>query len=294
MIETEKPAERRRGEEPCRSGAPIRTEKPRSGFGVLINTMVTDATAKRGVARSHAEQSGLTRGGGEHSDADGALIKIALCLSSWLVLSLLPASAQYRPPTLKELLKAAEQAAQAAPRDAKKRYEWADYLRKSGDFHNAAIEYLDVTVLDPTYYVAYHQLLDCKPTDDQLDEAIERLTKVEVQRPKELMLRVALSEVLEKRGETYKAARALVDLQFAEYIPPKYTAQINARVRYLLGKSRDAQTAEKAHQATQPANEDSDSTPLPLPENSGGKDFSTAKLKDSGDTDGNDHTKAQP
>jgi tetratricopeptide (TPR) repeat protein len=219
---------------------------------------------------------------------------LALCLSSWLAISLLPASAQYRPPTLKELLKGAEQAAQAAPRDAKKRYEWADCLRKSGDLHTAAIEYLEVTVLDPTYYVAYHQLLDCKPTDDQLDEAIERLTKLEDQRPKELMLRVALSEVLEKRGETYKAARALVDLQFAEYIPPKYTTQINARVRYLLGKSRDVQTTEKANQATQPASEDLDSVPLPIPENTGAKDFSTAKLKDSGETEGYGHTKLLP
>ena len=148
-----------------------------------LRTVARGAQAQRGVARSHAYCRG-----------------IALCLSVCLAISLWPASAQYRPPTLKELLKAAEQAAQATPRDAKKRYEWADYLRKSGELHKAAIEYLEVTLLDPTYYVAYHQLLDCKPSDDQLDEAIERLTKLEVQRPKELMLRVALSEVLEKRA----------------------------------------------------------------------------------------------
>jgi len=219
---------------------------------------------------------------------------IALLLGTLLFFSLSQASAQYHPPTLAEQLKVAEQAVQSAPRDAKKRFELAEILRKSGDNHKASIQYLETSVLDPSYYLAYHQLLICKPSNDQLDEAIERLTKLEEQIPKELMLRVALSEVLERRGETYKAARALVDLQFSEYIPPKYTPQINARVRYLLGKAKDQQTTEKAQQVGQTPTEDLDSVPLPIPETTAAKDLSEAKLKDSKVTEGYGHNKLLP
>jgi tetratricopeptide (TPR) repeat protein len=218
----------------------------------------------------------------------------ALLVGALLFFSLSQARAQYHPPTLAEQLKVAEQAVQSAPRDAKKRFELAELLRKTGEPHKASVQYLEVTVLDPTYYLAYHQLLTCKPSNDQLDEAIDRLTKLEAQSPKELMLRVALSEVLEQRGETYKAARALVDLQFSEYIPPKYTPQINARVRYLLGKSKDMQMTEKAQQTGQPATEDLDSVPLPIPESTAAKDLSEAKLKDSKVTEGYGHTKLLP
>jgi len=216
-----------------------------------------------------------------------------LSLISLLFLSLSRSSAQSRPPAEAAQVKAAELAIQAAPRDAKKRFELAELLRKSGDQRKASIEYLDVSALDPTYYLAYHQLINCKPTNDQLDEAIERLTKLEEQFPKELMLRVALSELLEQRGETYKAARALVDLQFSEYIPPKYTTQINTRVRYLLGKSRDANITEKAQQVGQPMGDDLDAVPLPIPESTA-KDLPEDKFKDSKVTEGYGHTKLLP
>jgi tetratricopeptide (TPR) repeat protein len=218
----------------------------------------------------------------------------AVLVGALLFLSVSQAQAQYHPPTLPEQLKVAEQAVQLAPRDAKKRFELAELLRKTGELRKASIQYLETSLLEPNYYLAYHQMLLCKPSNDQLDESIERLTKLEEQLPKELMLRIALSEVLEQRGETYKAARALVDLQFSEYIPPKYTPQINARVRYLLGKSKDMQMTEKAQQVGQTPTEDLDSVPLPIPESTAAKDLSEAKLKDSRVTEGYGHTKLLP
>jgi len=227
------------------------------------------------------------------SQTKRTLLSTVLLVAS-LFSFVLPANAQYRPLTLAEQVKVADQAVQAAPRDPKKRFEYAELLRKSGEPHKASIEYLETSVLDPSYYLAYHEMITCKPTDEQLDEAIERLTKLEEQMPKELMLRVALSEVLEKRGEIYKAARALVDLQFSEYIPARYQPQINARVRYLLGKSKDQQTTEKAQAVGTMPTDDPDAVPLPIPENTASKDLSDAKLKDSKVTEGYGHNKLLP
>jgi tetratricopeptide (TPR) repeat protein len=186
-------------------------------------------------------------------------------------------------------LKNAQQEVQKMPRDAKLRYEYAELLRKSGDLHKGAVQYLEVTSLDPTYYLAYHKLTQCQPSNEQLDEAIERLNKLEELRPKELMMRVALSEVLEKKGELYKAARALVDLQYSDVIPPKYIPKVNARIHFLLSKAKDVQTQEKSQQT----DEELDSVPLPIPEGSG-KDMSASKLKDSKVTEGYGHTKLLP
>jgi DNA-binding SARP family transcriptional activator len=181
-----------------------------------------------------------------------------------------------------------------SPRDARKRFELAEILRKSGDLKKASVQYLETTLLDPSYYLAYHQLLSCKPTNDQLDEGIERLEKLDQEHPQELMLRVALSELLEQRGETYKAARALVDLQFVDAVPTKYSAKINARVRYLMGKVKDAQTTEKAQQTVQPTADDLDAVPIPLPDTTASTDFYTDKLKDTRTNEGYGHTKLLP
>jgi len=186
-------------------------------------------------------------------------------------------------------LKIAQQDVQKTPRDAKLRYDYAELLRKSGDSHKATVQYLEVTSLDPTYYLAYHKLTMCQPSNEQLDEAIERLNKLEEIRPKELMMRVALSEVLEKRGELYKAARALVDLQYSDVIPPKYVPKVNARIHFLLSKAKDVQTTEKSQQT----DEELDSVPLPLPDGPN-KDMSASKLKDSKVTEGYGHTKLLP
>jgi len=220
---------------------------------------------------------------------------IASSLTGLSLLFVPSANAQLSAPTPSEQLELAEQAVQNTPRDAKKRFELAEALRKSGELHKASIQYLDVTVLDPAYYLAYHQLISSKPSNEQLDEAIERLNKLKEQHPDELMLRVALSEVLEQRGEVYKAARALVDLQLANGVSSKYAAKINARIRYLLSKAKDIHTTEKAQQAVQPvAAEDLDSVPIPIPDTDSDKDPSMAKLKNAKVPEGYGHAKLLP
>ena len=220
------------------------------------------------------------------------IIKSIAFFSALICVSSAVAFGQTQPqgaPVTAQQLKNAQQDVQNKPRDAKLRYEYAELLRRSGDLHKGAVQYLEVTSLDPTYYLAYHKLTQCQPNNDQLDEAIERLNKLEELRPKELMMRVALSEVLEKRGELYKAARALVDLQYADVIPPQYVPKVNARIHFLLSKAKDVQTAEKAQQS----DDDLDSVPLPIPDGSS-KDVSASKLKDSKVTEGYGHTKLLP
>jgi Flp pilus assembly protein TadD len=180
------------------------------------------------------------------------------------------------------------------PRDAQKRFELAEALRLSGNSKSAAIEYLNTTCLDNAYYIAYHQMLKSKPTADQVDEACDRLTKLEEQKPKNLMLRVALSEILEQKGDLYGATRQLVDLQYTENIPTKYQLKINTRVHYLVTKSKDVKTAESAAKSLQQTEEDIDSVPLPLPDSSLDNNLSANKLKDGKIPDGYGHTRLLP
>jgi tetratricopeptide (TPR) repeat protein len=190
-----------------------------------------------------------------------------------------------------ERLKFDESAVAANPNDPKKRFEFAESLRLSGDLKKAVIEYLDVTSLEPAYFIAYHEMVRSRPTEDQLDEAIDRLKKLEDKRPKNLMLRVALSEVLEKKGELYAAARTLVDLQYSHSIPEKYEMKINTRIHYLLSKAKDLASSNSAQHA-QDTSEDVDATPLPLPDSSNGT--SGNKLKDPKVTEGYGHARLLP
>jgi tetratricopeptide (TPR) repeat protein len=220
---------------------------------------------------------------------------LALSIAPAILLAIRPAMAQTSMSERLEAVKQAQQAVQTAPRDAKKRFDYAEALRLTGDTKTAAIEYLNVTSLDPAYYIAYHQLLKSKATPDQLDEAADRLAKLEEQEPKNLMLRVALSEVYEQKGDLYQAARALVDLQYSHSIPDKYLPKINARIHYLLVKAKDVQTVQTAEKTQQPASdEDIDAAPLPLPESTLTKDLSAKKLKDSQETEGYGHTRLLP
>ncbi|PWT96463.1 MAG: hypothetical protein C5B53_09660 [Candidatus Melainabacteria bacterium] len=196
-------------------------------------------------------------------------------------------------PTAAEKLRVAEREVEASPRDPKKRFELADALRLSGDLKKASQEYLDVTSLEPAYYIAYHQLLRSKPTEDQLDEASDRLKKLEEKRPKNLMLRVAYSEILEKKGDYYTAARALVDLQYSHGIPPKYEMKINSRIHYLLSKSKDVASAKTAQHSQEPV-EDPDAVPLPLPESSFDTGLSATKLKETKVPEGYGHARLLP
>jgi tetratricopeptide (TPR) repeat protein len=191
-----------------------------------------------------------------------------------------------------EYLRNAEKEANAFPKDAKRRFQLAEALRNTRDIKKAAIEYLTVTRLDPSYYLAYHQLALCKPSDEQLDEAIDRLNTLEKEKPKALMLRISLSEMLETKGDYYHAARALVDIQYSHTIPEKYLPGINSRIHYLLLKAKDIETLDEAKKPDKDA--EAESSPLPLPDNSLDKDLSSSKLKDESPPEGYGHARLLP
>jgi hypothetical protein len=217
---------------------------------------------------------------------------LAIALASFMVSPL--ALAQSTMAERQEALKLAAQASLAAPRDTKKRFDLAEAMRLCGEPKKAAIEYLDVTSLDPSYYIAYHNLLKCKPTVEQLDEGLDRLGKLEAQQPKNLMLRVAISEVYEQKGDLYQAARSLVDLQYSHSIPEKYLPKINQRIHFLLMKAKDVQTIQTAEKTQQAPDDEIDGAPLPLPEAALDKDLSATKLKDSKVTEGYGHARLLP
>jgi hypothetical protein len=163
-----------------------------------------------------------------------------------------------------------------SPQDAKLHLAYAHALRLSSKHELAAKEYLEATSLDPSLFVAYHELSLSKARPELLDEAIERLNHLRENQPKNLMLRVALSELLEKRGKLYPAAKVLVDLVYDNAVPEQYMPKVKARIHYLLAKNKDAMAVEKA------VNDDleNDSTPLPLPESSLRRNAATKTSKD--------------
>lgn len=185
-----------------------------------------------------------------------------------------------------EQLRAARARVKASPEDVNARFQLAELLRKQGRQGEAAQEYLTVTELDPTLYLAYHQLTLVQSDTSQIDDAIERLKKLKEERPKELMLCVALSELLEKRGNYYQAARQLIDLGYANAVPPKFAPKVNARVHYLLTKAKDAQIKETVSEVS---DDDLDVVPAPLPESTLKKGMAASKYKESKEMKGVGH-----
>lgn len=163
------------------------------------------------------------------------------------------------------------------PQDAKIHYKYAHALRLSGQHQRAATEYLRATELDPAMYVAYHELALSKARPDEIDEALERLNGLKEERPRDLMLRVALSELYEQEGKLYPASKVLVELVFENAVPPNYLPRVKARIHYLLSRNKDAQSGEKA----QEAEPETESAPLPLPESTFKHRLSGAQWKDS-------------
>lgn len=162
------------------------------------------------------------------------------------------------------------------PSDAKGRYAYAEALRKAGRLKEASREYLGLTELDPSFYHAYHQLSLICGEKHLLDEAISRLTYLRSERPKDLLLRVALSELYEKEGEYYQASKVLVELVYENAVPEKYLAKINTRIRLLQSKTKDSQSLDKAYVS----DEQMDSNPPPLPEATLSRDLSISKVKE--------------
>jgi len=197
---------------------------------------------------------------------------------------------------IEEQLQLAEQAVILAPTDVEKRHHWARLLRRSGHLKRAAIEYLNIAVVNPSYSVAYHEMLLCKPSVGQIDEAIARLKKLTETKSKQLSSKMMLSELYEGKEDYYQAARVLVDLQYTQSIPQKYVSQIASRVHMLLGKTKDIRTVEKAiEQKTNVEDEEfNPSTPVPMPDVTVTTDTPANKLRSAKVKEGYGHAQLLP
>ncbi len=179
------------------------------------------------------------------------------------------------PPTEAEFKLAKDNLA-AAPKDFKMHFALGELYKRSGANKEAVKEYALTTELNPAYYVAYHQMAFSNPDSQTVEAAIERLNKLKEEKPRDLLLRVALSELLEQRKEYYHAARTLVDLLYQNAIPEQHIAKVNSRIRLLLGKAKDMQTLEKARGLE----DDMEVVPPPLPEASLRRNLHASKIKE--------------
>jgi len=187
------------------------------------------------------------------------------------------------------------------PNDAPTHYKLAEVYRKANELGLACDEYLKAIHCDQNYWVAYHQLLTTSTDQKQVDEVFEKLTKLEAQKPAELLLRVALSEYYEKRGNYYQAARTLVDCTFNGGVPEKWRVRVNARIHNMLvlAKSQklqpdDPAAASAATANAAPAEEDLDVMPAPIPTPSSKRSIAQAKLKDAKEVRGMGNTPLLP
>jgi cytochrome c-type biogenesis protein CcmH/NrfG len=178
-------------------------------------------------------------------------------------------------PTQQELA-AARAVIKENPRDAKAHMDLAEVLRRAKRNREAAQEYLESARLDPSNYLAFHQLATVEPDDSQIKQAIDQLTQLEQEKPKELMLRVAMSELYEKQANYYQAARVLVDLVYQNAVPDRYRKKVDSRIHFLLARSKEAQVKEK--EKTYVSEEELDSTPAPLPESTLHRDLTASKI----------------
>jgi len=176
------------------------------------------------------------------------------------------------------------------PANPKLKFQYAEALRHAGKTSEALKEYVQVTEMDPTNYVAYHQIALASPDAKTLSESIKRLTHLMSDKPKELMLRVALSELLETDGEYFQASKVLVDLVFENAVPPKFTAKVNSRIRFLQSKAR----GEHANRKVADTHHKTDNAPpLPLPEENLSRGLSASRLEKGHEVDGFGHSLLQ-
>src|SRR5262249_35821291 len=109
----------------------------------------------------------------------------------------------------KKEIEAAFKYVQEAPADIQKRLLLGRVLKRNNNLKIAAIEYLDITSINPGCIVAYHEMMQVKPTDGQIDEALVRLVKMDRIKPGQLLTKMALSELYEGKHDYYQAARVL-------------------------------------------------------------------------------------
>lgn len=187
------------------------------------------------------------------------------------------------------------------PNDAQLHFKLAEFYRKAEQYKLAADEYTTTINLDQTVWAAYHQLTAISTDEKQLDAALVKLSKLEAEKPKELMMRVALSELFEKRGNYYQAARTLVDCTYNGGVPEKWRIRVNARIHNMLvlAKSQKLQFEDPAAAAAAtanaaPAEEDLDIMPAPLPTASTKRSIAQAKIKDAKEVRGMGNTPLLP
>jgi tetratricopeptide (TPR) repeat protein len=213
--------------------------------------------------------------------------------SQGITQDLTPSQAQLQ---LTQQLSEAQAAVQLKPDDAHAHYAYGELLRKCGKYRQAACEYLDAADIEPTMYVAFHQIaqMNCDPS--QIDEALTYLLELDEDRPNDLMLKIALSELLERRAEYYKAARALIDVSYTDKLPPKLAPRVKARIHYLLAKARQEQGQERDFVVTGGTDVGDDETggmPPPLPENMT-RPFEPTNSEDSHAIEGTGHSTLLP
>ncbi len=177
----------------------------------------------------------------------------------------------------------------ANPQNAALKFQYAEALKKAGKTTEAAREFLAVTEIDPSYYIAYHQLTLCTPDANTLSEAVKRLTYLMADKPKEMMLRVALSELFECQRDYFQASKVLVDLVYENGVPTKYISRVNNRIRLLQVKAREKYVKRKQEEVS----EGTDTPPLPLPEENLARGLSASRLEKSSEIDGYGHSLLQ-
>ncbi|MBX9692143.1 MAG: hypothetical protein K2Z81_07150 [Cyanobacteria bacterium] len=205
------------------------------------------------------------------------------------LLLLAPAGSCLEPGTAADI-ETAKKLSEANPANAKLRFDYGEALRKSGKVEAACQEYMHATEIDASYFIAYHQLAQCSNDHHQLDEATTRLQHLMTQKPADMMLRVALSELLESQGKYYEAARPLIHLVFTNSVPQKYIEKLNSRIRFLQAKARASHVAAKVHESGTKM----EVTPLPLPDENVQRGLDQARLGRDSVSDGFGHSRMQP
>lgn len=165
---------------------------------------------------------------------------------------------------------------ESEPGDAKLRYNLAEYLKRAGRNKEAARQYLQVTEIEPAFYHAYHQLTLTTQDKHILDEAQGRLTFLMEEKPKDLLLRVALSEIYERKGDFFQAGKVLVDLVYQNAVPDKYLTKVSNRIRLMQAKAKDSHALDKVSNF----DEQMETAPPPLPESTLNRDLSISKVKE--------------
>lgn len=224
-----------------------------------------------------------------------ALVSIGVgsaCFAEKLPLKVIPQTAA----ELKAEFKQLQIEVAAKPHDAQLQFKLGECYRKMAQPVQACQHYVKASKLDPTMYVAFHQLALHSTDKVQVDEAAEKLTKLSNEKPKELLLRVALSELLEKQGNYYQAARTLIDLSYANAVPEKYRTKVASRIHNMLAlaKSQKGQVVETPTANLPNTDEELDLVPAPLPTPSTKRSIAQARLKDSKEVRGMGHTPLIP